>query len=55
MDIKKFFINLLTLLSTPIYLLLIVVLGVVVLAYKVGDALVDLTRTLDRNNEVRLC
>lgn len=55
MDIKKFLINLLTLLSTPIYLLLVVAVGIFTLAYLVGDKIVDWVRTMDRNDEVRLC
>lgn len=54
MDIKKFLINLLTLLSTPIYLLLVFAVGIFYLAYLVGDKIVDWVRRMARNDEVRL-
>lgn len=54
MDIKKFFINLLTLLSTPLYLLLVFAVGIFYLAYLVGDKIVGWIRTMDKNDEIRL-
>lgn len=54
MDIKKFLINLLTLLSTPIYLICGLFVLIFYLAFKVGDKSIRLVRWMDRSYEIRL-